>query len=249
MKPILFKPHMVNSIFDDIKTQTRRIVKQEPTVSEDGFVYFQLGNENCRVDGHNWKQYFIDNFCPFGKIGDLLWVREAWRLTGVDLDGEYSIDYQARGSYNFYPTGETEDYWIEKIEKLVDVMSSKPSFAVDEDEERCVWDGRDVPWKPSIHMPKEICRLFLKITDIRIERLQEISYTDAAAEGVEKLTEGYRNYFSKLNPPGETFFWPNAYHSFQSLWESIHGSESWESNPWLWVIEFEKTDKPANWPQ
>jgi hypothetical protein len=77
-------------------------------------------------------------------------------------------------------------------------------------------------WKPSIHMPKEACRIFLKITDIRVERLQDISNSDIRAEGAAEF--GCTSH--RLN--------------FQSLWQSINGQQSWEANPWVWVIEFDR---------
>ena len=92
-------------------------------------------------------------------------------------------------------------------------------------------------WKPSIHMPKAAARIWLEITETRLERLQDISEEDAIAEGIEPVADGYKNYMPKLFSASQ-FCWPTAYHSFQSLWESINGSESWDLNPWLWVIKF-----------
>lgn len=98
-------------------------------------------------------------------------------------------------------------------------------------------------WKPSIFMPKPACRIFLKIKNIRVERLQEISEKDAIAEGLEILYSGslneYRIYgkksiYGKVNPVD----------SFESLWIYINGNEAWSSNPFVWVYEFEKIDKP-----
>lgn len=92
-------------------------------------------------------------------------------------------------------------------------------------------------WKPSIHMPKAAARIWLEVTDIRVERLQDISKEDAIAEGIEPVADGYKNYMPKLSSTSQ-FCWPTAYHSFQSLWESINGAESWDLNPWLWVVKF-----------
>jgi hypothetical protein len=78
-------------------------------------------------------------------------------------------------------------------------------------------------WKPSIHMPKEACRIKLEITNIRVERLQDISEDDAIAEGVKPSF--------------------NARHSFACLWQGINGIESWDANSWVWVIEFKKVDQ------
>lgn len=104
--------------------------------------------------------------------------------------------------------------------------------------------GWNFKWKPSIFMPKEACRLFLKVKAIRVERLQDISEDNAIAEGIEILgyNEGtvYRDY---LRDHSET---NNSIVSFSTLWESINGLHSWSSNPFVWVIEFEPIEKPKD---
>lgn len=102
----------------------------------------------------------------------------------------------------------------------------------------------DEPWKPSIFMPKEACRIFLKLTNIRIERLNDITEADAIAEGIERdifkvdsiPTMCYKIYGNKKS-------WDeNAINSYWSLWEQINGKESWFKNPFVFVYEFERTD-------
>jgi hypothetical protein len=88
-----------------------------------------------------------------------------------------------------------------------------------------------VKWKPSIFMPKQACRLFLQVKNIRVERLQDISRGDAMAEGCP-----FPNMQKGPNPVG----W------FHDLWHKINGPTSWVKNPWVWVIEFEKIEKPEN---
>lgn len=95
-------------------------------------------------------------------------------------------------------------------------------------------------WRPSIFMPKEASRIKLKVTNIRVERLQDITEEDAVAEGIEPLSEydpkkygwRFKDYLHNSS------CLPKA--SYQTLWESINGKGSWEVNPWVWVIEFEK---------
>lgn len=97
-------------------------------------------------------------------------------------------------------------------------------------------------WKPSIHMPKDACRIFLRITNVRVERLQEISEKDAIGEGIEKSEFGFKNY-DKRYPVSDYMGGGNeAYRSFKSLWTSINGEQSWNDNPWVWVIEFERVE-------
>ncbi len=90
-------------------------------------------------------------------------------------------------------------------------------------------------WRPSIHMPKEAARIFLKVTDVRVERLQAITEDGAIAEGVK--------------PSGGNF----ALDDFEPLWDSTikpadRALYGWDANPWVWIIEFERTDKPEGWP-
>lgn len=106
----------------------------------------------------------------------------------------------------------------------------------------------DEPWKPSIFMPKDAARIWLKITDVRVKRLQDISEEDAIKEGIEELKSNgiphYRNYGKQLVAKEFNFFC-SPVNSFRSLWESINGENSWKQNPWVWVIEFERIEKPS----
>jgi hypothetical protein len=103
--------------------------------------------------------------------------------------------------------------------------------------------GKDVcAWKPSIHMPRFACRLLLEITSIRVERLQSISENDAVAEGIEPLAHlDIKKYGWRFKDYiGSSACLPIA--SFQTLWQSINGPESWNQNPWVWVIEFKRIE-------
>lgn len=101
--------------------------------------------------------------------------------------------------------------------------------------------GWKFKWKPSIFMPKEACRAYLKIKAIRVERLQDISEEDSIAEGVIKEKNGqWKNYLVPQT------FWTYAKYSFETLWISINGKESMNKNPFVWVYEFETIDKPLD---
>jgi hypothetical protein len=93
-------------------------------------------------------------------------------------------------------------------------------------------------WKPSIFMPKDAARKFLEVSNVRCERLQNISCEDCKAEGVIYNPSGNNDVDDLL-----------ALESFMALWESINGKDSWQSNPWVWVYEFKKIEKPTLWPQ
>ncbi|MBN8665798.1 MAG: hypothetical protein J0L83_14550 [Chitinophagales bacterium] len=104
-------------------------------------------------------------------------------------------------------------------------------------------------YDPSIHMPKAACRLFLQVKSVRVERLQDISEDDAIAEGIGTtngipvgMTSHYIDYLDEKN------CYSSSINSFKSLWQSIKGPESWDANPWVWVVEFERIEKPAGWP-
>jgi hypothetical protein len=95
------------------------------------------------------------------------------------------------------------------------------------------------PWKPSIHMPRIASRITLEITGIMVERLKDISEADAIAEGIERDKDGWKHYAP--NTPADALVGlPTPCESYRTLWESINGPESWDSNPYVWVISFKK---------
>lgn len=103
-------------------------------------------------------------------------------------------------------------------------------------------------WKPSIHMPKEAARIFLKVTNVRCERLHDISEDDAIAEGC-SLYGPFGEYKGSIHPNGGGMRYrgySTAKRAFQCIWETINCKESWKQNPFVWVYEFEVTEKPEN---
>lgn len=92
-------------------------------------------------------------------------------------------------------------------------------------------------WRPSIHMPRWASRVTLEITDVRVERLQDISEADAIAEGIEAEGDEWRDY---LMPHTQCCLTPRS--SYRTLWESIHGPGSWDANPFVWVVTFRRID-------
>ena len=134
--------------------------------------------------------------------GDLLWVRETWGHFPASLDEEENILYRA--------TCENPLGW--------------PAHRGDISEY--------VVWHPSLHMFKKYARLWLRITNVRVERVQEISDGDVAAEGVE---------WGVSYDISDTQYSP-AQKAFRRLWDSLNAKRGypWESNPWVWVIGFEK---------
>lgn len=193
---MIFNAEMVRAILDGRKTQTRRIVKLQP--DEDGL---------AKVTNGPWVDTSERNYrCPFGDVGDRIWVRETWAEAGASAPNLKL--YRAN-----YP------------EHLPSHYENVPP-------------ANEIRWTPSIHMPRWASRILLETTDVRVERLNAISEHDAQAEGVAKLRGGFWQHYQ----PGWTQHQLSARGSFVTLWKSIYGEESWNSNPWVWVIEFKRIE-------
>lgn len=157
--------------------------------------------------------------CPYGWIDDILWVRESWHP---------------------YLRGYGENGWIELIKFVADGYEMEMKHSKDYSE--LGWHNR-----PSIHMPKDGARIWLLVVDISVERLHSITKEDAMDEGIEfeKLDgNGYKLYRNHLT---DEINLGTAVESFQTLWKKINGEESWNKNPWVWVVSFKvisTTGKP-----
>lgn len=224
---MIFNGEMVRAILDGRKTQTRRIVK-----GADGAVKF------CQEWDINGEEIFVvlgekDNTgmnpvlgaisCPFGAVGDRIWVRETFQgpLVHEELFEEYSA----------YPEKfETPEYCEYAADGGV-----RPEYCDLDDNLR---HG----WRPSIHMPRWASRILLEITDVRVERLNAISEEDARAEGI--IDGGCLNC-GEPEPCGCANPEPDATDAFAYLWQSIYGQENWNANPWVWVISFERVEGGA----
>lgn len=222
-RPILFSGPMIRAILDGRKTVTRRPVKggqiprldypghDEPWVAVGqqhrryGFVVYGRTEEACAAKLGEFGA------CPYGRRGERLWVRETW-LEDPEDDGSW---------------GYTQ-YMGCKGSSLSDIPKrfQKPDHCIF----RASWNGSDLRWRPSIHMPRWASRILLEITDVRVERLQDISEEQAIAEGVKSCERD-------IDPDGNDF---SPVELFGGLWTSINGAESWAANPWVWVVEFKR---------
>lgn len=251
--PILFSTPMVQAILEGRKSQTRRLFKCNRLPAEDiasvhpdgagkGWIAWAgraVSAEETRI-AYPGEQGFD---CPYGKPGDVLWVRETW---GV---GSRPDPFQ----------GSVEGIEFKADGKYIDGIESLPLHFYDD----LGFGNYDKSgWRSSIHMPKAISRIWLQVTDIHVERLQDISEEDAKAEGVQPNCTGVENcpsqYCQRMGcqSTGEYYHYLrdlddfpafSAKESFESLWQSINGPESWEANPWVWVISFKAlstTGKP-----
>lgn len=99
-------------------------------------------------------------------------------------------------------------------------------------------------WKPSVHMPRVASRILLEITDVRVERLQEISEEDAKAEGASRCYEAIEGNFLEPDKKTDLILGPTGSHytGFKSAWYSIHSQESWDANPWVWAVDFKRIE-------
>jgi len=153
--------------------------------------------------------------CPYGQPGDRLWVKETWRPR-VDHDQWDCVEFRSDGAL------------------------LKPRFRDENDGHRFseMCDSADMRWKPSIHMPRWASRTTLEITDVRVERLQDIDDKDATAEGIDETQDTFSVKPGQcvLKSDGAT-----AKHAFRYLWDSINAkAHPWSSNPWVWAISFKR---------
>lgn len=254
-RPILFSTPMAQAILEGRKTMTRRKLKVQPyppraIYSDSDAIPILKENGGDLLLRFNWKteKYFPKIFqdasffegkchCPYGKVGDVLWVRENY------------YQYGKWGNNGQTKTGKRKRKFIPLEEEI---LFSDTEEALGETFHLEMGDrSTDIPgWFKRLgrFMSKKYARTFLRITDIRVERLQDISEEDAVAEGilpVHSFESGCgisnRQYYENYLPVGYTEVLPID--SFRSLWESINGAESWEANQWVWVISFERINK------
>lgn len=222
--PILFNTDMVRAILDKRKGATRRIVPGEIILCPEmeHKVYFKP-HKPRKDRGREIKsikyftlQSFIKNEAPY-QPGDILYVRETWTLEEF-YDDEALIRFKAGGNIGI-------DYECEG-----DTYSKLLKYA-------------DKKWNPSLFMPKEAARIFLKVKDVRVERLQHITEDGIRKEGVDVQKEDCVSGFDYVT---------ELYFLFQRLWDfTIQKTDlkkfGWKANPWVWVIEFERCEKPEEW--
>lgn len=235
-RPILFSAPMVRAILKGRKTVTRRAVKglqipTEDTDAEHAFRWTAVAQNHPRygftVSGETPEACAAELalYCPHGRRGDRLWVRETFALLGNE-DGvcvDWSDNLQKgdeKSAAKIYRASCIQgDYGLWEVP---DIAAWKPKT------NGLLYEGA---WRPSIHMPRWASRILLEITEVRVERLQDISEEQAEAEGVgAQAIESFRA--AGVDRP--------AGFAFRDLWTSINGDGAWSTNPWVWVIEFKQ---------
>lgn len=221
-KPILFNTDMVRAILDGRKTQTRRLVKNLPL--DDPCATYVDKDGLWISDEDGWHR--AEAFSPI-KSGDILWVRETWSqlFSCENPTGRYV--YKATDEYPF------GSKYIVKFR-----------------------------WHPSIHMPRKAARIFLRVTDVRPESLQDITEDDVCAEGAEKIITRCQYMDYSESPPEPCYnvrpckncIMDRGYPELfcEMIWNpTIKKADlpryGWETNPWVWVITFERINKPEGW--
>lgn len=242
VKPILFNTEMVRAILDGRKTCTRRLVKPQPDEKHTyplGFVTDSTEKKEIGNFGFDINEYgvSIQYAKPPYQLGDILYVRETWQCWRAHR-------YEATADIRFRAGG--DDVRLQFANGNTDSINR-----LDYDTFVHKWFSHNGEWKPSLFMPKEAARIWLKVTDVRVERLQEITEKQACMEGTDPWDEvcyennGWHPTFSDPDSGGD----PNMVNGFHKLWNStIKKSDldryGWDANPWVWVIEFERCEKP-----
>ncbi|EEI6242868.1 hypothetical protein KZ124_004032 [Salmonella enterica] len=219
---MIFNAEMVRAILEGRKTQTRRIMKVQPGTPEFGLrriiesskanengMYFWSQDDACGIKARSKPFLF-----PYGEVGDRIWVRETFRVHSRATDVA-TLVYRAS----------VRNSWTEQTHRVPVAVCNKPATPE--------------KWTPSIHMPRWASRITLEITDVRVERLHNISERDSLREGLFQLPASGRYCLQ----PGMQYF-GMASHSakevYSWLWASIYGEESWAANPWVWAITFRR---------
>ena len=229
-KPIPFNSEMVNAILDGRKTQTRRVITPKPGENIVGFQSWihqdkQLWTEQIHTSDPLHNKLGKDYKCPYGQPGSQLWVRETW-ATSLSLDSMSPSDIgiaARRAGYNSKESPKS-DLWYMADMHYRQWGSEKTSL------------GKS---RPSIHMPRWASRIQLEITDVRVERLQEITEADVCAE---MGRDGWIRDGLWALPNWEGGPFDSAQKMFAHLWDSIYKDRGfgWEANPFVWVVEFKK---------
>lgn len=214
-KPILFSTPMVQAILKGRKTMTRRVIKLPNWAKPIGLEY--LGSGKLGAAGKRTDQLSIifSKYMP----GTILWVRETW----------------CHDTFMTCVGGTTEAPWYENIP-----IDYKFRYYADDPEYAYQHDQR---WKPSIHMPRKAARIFLKVIDVRAERLQSITAEDCIAEGITlEWSENMPKPSYHSLAYSEKVVKPAFVKAFRELWDSLNEKRGfgWEKNPFVWVYEFER---------
>lgn len=228
--PILFNTEMVRAILEGRKSCTRRMVKPQPDekhIYPLGYVTDSTEKKNVGCFGFGIDEYggSIQYAKPPYLGGDIIYIRETW----TEECGKYY--YRA-------------DYDSDYLDPCETLSGGYPASCRNHPGcDGCMATSTRIHWHPSIHMPKEAARIWLKVTDVRVERLQEITEDGAKAEGAidnRGFIHSPENEYDSIHTAREHFaeIWNNT------IKKSDLDRFGWNANPWVWEIEFERCEKP-----
>jgi hypothetical protein len=235
---IIFSGALIPRLLDGSKTQTRRVVNIEYPCAPLPVVGPDKDGEWCFGDSHGVE--YVK--CPYGIPGDRLWVRETWRPVVWGADHCY-IEYRTGGHAHegdgrvcLVPptaTAAYEAYADRQMRAAIAAGDGKPEYCPE-------------PWRPPIYMPRWASRITLELTGVRVERLQEISWRDVVAEGVDGALDAHGRRVAKAiaqteNDRGGA----SLYEMFRVLWNGLNAKRGfgWDTNPWVWVLEFKRCER------
>lgn len=222
IKPILFNTEMVRAILDGLKTCTRRICKDANEYTVPDMDFYNADRRTYAVHNFADKEHMeqlstAERTCPICP-GDILYVRETW----TEECGKYY--YRA-------------DYDSDYLDPCETLSGGYPASCRNHPGcDGCMATSTRIHWHPSIHMPKEAARIWLKVTDVRVERLQDITADGIRNEGLSSAAVHCGDVEIALKE------WENLWNS--TIKKSDLDRYGWGANPWVWVIEFERCEKP-----
>ena len=215
-RPIIFSAPMVRAVLEDRKTQTRRIMKPQPCFIPGPVKPLDIVHE--KITGWEW----------------------GWRASKHDrFRFNKKHDFQSPDRYNdffksFCPFGQPGDLlWLKESWQVWKEFDHLPPSEIPQDADILyLADRPNMPWdsrrRSPLHMPRHASRITLRITSVRVEPLQDMRLQDYEAEGIVPKDKNYST--------------DEAIKAFAELWESLHGPGSWDADPWVWVIEFERVE-------
>lgn len=234
--PILFNTDMVRAILDGRKTVTRRLIKLPKYIKlQDDGLYTLFAEGTCYENQH--MEEIVNYLKPPYQPGDTMYVRETWRVGAWDIRNQMiAFDYKdgTCGELTYIHDRELFERLVNQSRE--DARKAKCEYnGVD-----FIWEKGKSPcrWHPSIHMPKEAARIWLNVKDVRAERLQEITIDGIRNEGLTSMAVHAGDMEIALSE------WKNLWNS--TIKKSDIDRYGWNANPWVWVIEFERCEKPED---
>lgn len=256
MKPILFNTEMVRAIQDGRKTATRRVIRWDrndviKVASARGKVFGHIPEDGPVLE--QLVTWYINSVLPRPhNVGDVIWVRETWDfLPCIVCRPEFRVLRDRSG-------------WPDQMETADGLTDGCFLYKAIDGDPPLAWEEAH-KWRPSIHMPREAARIFLRVTEVFPERLQEsineagVPIRELSQEGIKigyECEECLETYGSPccIDDESECGTLDDPREEFAELWDSTIrkdrlAAEGWAADPWVWVVRFERCERPDGWPE